>query len=190
MRSLFSSFSKIFITITITFLMLFHCTIGSNNLIQNSCKKASDGDPNLSYNFCVASLEEANSKSHGQSPDHLEQLVLISLNLTISNATNINSIISKLLKDKQFDKYARDCLKGCSELYSDAIPTLQEALCALRSKDFPKANVEVSSAMDASSTCEDGFKDKKGEVSPLRKENDVFFQLNVISLAFINTLSN
>ncbi|KAM2698205.1 hypothetical protein EV1_037243 [Malus domestica] len=189
MRILFSSFSKIFITITIT-LMLFHCTIGSNNLIQNSCKKASDGDPNLSYNFCVASLEEANSKSHGQSPDHLEQLVLISLNLTISNATNINSIISKLLKDKQFDKYARDCLKGCSELYSDAIPTLQEALCALRSKDFPKANVEVSSAMDASSTCEDGFKDKKGEVSPLRKENDVFFQLNVISLAFINTLSN
>ncbi|XP_008229513.1 PREDICTED: putative invertase inhibitor [Prunus mume] len=179
----FSSFSKIIIT----FLVLFHSTImGSNDLIQLSCKKASQGDPNLSYKFCVSSLE-ANAKGHSLD---LQELVVISLNLTVANATNINSTISKLLKDKAFDKFAKECLRGCSELYADAIPTLQEALCAFQSKDFAKANIEVSSAMDASSTCEDGFKEKKGEVSPLRKENDVFFQLNAISLAFINTLAS
>ncbi|KAK9927823.1 hypothetical protein M0R45_024989 [Rubus argutus] len=169
----------------ITFLMLFHSTMGSEDLIQLSCKKAAAGDPNLSFNFCVSSLE-ASPRSHGAD---LEQLVAITLNLTISNATSINSTISRLLVDKRFDKYAKECLQDCLELYSDSVPTLQEAIGAFQAKDYDKANIEVSSAMDASTTCEDGFKEKRGEVYPLKKENHNFCQLNAISLAFINTLS-
>ncbi|KAF8369656.1 hypothetical protein HHK36_032322 [Tetracentron sinense] len=54
-----------------------------------------------------------------------------------------------------------------------------------KTKDFYVANVGVSSAMEASSTCEDGFKEKEGAVSPLKKDRD-FFQLNAIALAIIN----
>ncbi|XP_062029364.1 putative invertase inhibitor [Rosa rugosa] len=170
----------------ITFLVLHHNTMGCNDLIHLSCKKAAASDPNLSYNFCVSSLE-AIPKSHGAD---LEQLVALTLNFTISNATSINSTISKLLLDKKFDEYAKECLQDCLELYSDAVPTLQEAVGAFKAKDYGKANIEISAAMDASSTCEDGFMDKKGEVYPLKRENDNFSQLNVISLAFINTLGH
>ncbi|XP_050378305.1 putative invertase inhibitor [Argentina anserina] len=169
----------------ITLIVLFHNTMGFKDLIRLSCKKAAASDPNLSYKFCVSSLE-AVPESHGAD---LDQLVAITLNLTISNATSISSTISKLLIDKQFDKYAKDCLQDCLELYSDAVPTLQEAVGAFKAKDYSKANTEVSAAMDASSTCEDGFMEKKGEVYPLKLENDNFCQLNVISLAFINTLA-
>nr|POF04333.1 putative invertase inhibitor [Quercus suber] len=53
---------------------------------------------------------------------------------------------------------------------------------------FDTADIEVSSAMDASGTCEDGFKEMKVKriVSPLTKDNNIFFQLSAISLAFIN----
>lgn len=166
----------------ITFLVLLHSTMGSNDLIRLSCKKAAASDPNLRY---VASLE-AIPQSHGAD---LEQLVAITLNLTISNATSITSTISKLLVEKQFDKYAKECLEDCLELYSDADLTLQDAVGAFKAKDYGKANIEISSAMDASSTCEDGFLEKKGEVYPLKRENDHFCQLNIISLAFINTLA-
>ncbi|KAK7847420.1 putative invertase inhibitor [Quercus suber] len=70
----------------------------------------------------------------------------------------------------------------------DAIPALKAAMHAFMSKGFDTADIEVSSAMDASGTCEDGFKEMKVKriVSPLTKDNNIFFQLSAISLAFIN----
>lgn len=116
----------------------------------------------------------------------LQELVIISLGLTISNAKNISSHIEQLLSLKSFDKHTKIGLQDCLELYSDAHSTLLEAMENVKLKDYEGANVEISSAMDASTTCEDGLKEKKGEVSPLTKENSIFFQFTVISLAFIN----
>lgn len=160
----------------------------SYDLIHQSCKKAAKTDPNLIYNFCVTSLE-ANPKA--RKAKNLEELAVASIELTISNGTKIASTISNLLRQKTkvgIDPYTKGCLKDCSQLYSDAISTLYEAKFDIQSNDLEKANVEISSAMDASSTCEDGFNEKKGIVSPLTKENSVFFQWTVISLAFTNML--
>jgi pectinesterase inhibitor-like protein len=172
------------ICIIISFLLLFQCLEGRSTLILRSCEEAAKSDPNLSYKLCLASLE-ANPKSQNAS---FEKLVAISIGLSISNATKIASKISELLKGQSFDmqKYARSCLKDCFQLYMDAVSSLKDAMRAFKSRDFATANMEVSSAMDASSTCQDGFKEKKGQASPLTKDNQIFFQLTAFSLAFIN----
>ncbi|KAK7251839.1 hypothetical protein RIF29_35401 [Crotalaria pallida] len=164
-------------------LFLFQCSSNSSNLIPQSCREASKHDPNLSYDFCVSSLEANISKN--TPPTNLEDLVGMSIEITKSNGTNIISNIVKLLKNQTFDKYAKACLKDCYDLYNDSLSTLEDAMVAFKSKDFGTVNIKLSAAMDGSVTCEDQFKDKKGEVSPLTKENNDFFQLNVMSLVFI-----
>ncbi|CAJ1943177.1 unnamed protein product [Sphenostylis stenocarpa] len=168
--------------LVIFFLFLFQSSNGSN-LISQSCKEASKNDPNLRYDFCVASLEDESKLQ--PPPSNLEGLVGMSIQLTKSNGTNMVSIISKLMKDKTFDQYAKVCLRDCFDLYSDSLSDLDDAVVAFKSKDLDTAAINLSASLDNSVTCEDQFKDKKGEASPLTKENRVFFQLNVISLAFI-----
>ncbi|KAI4327224.1 hypothetical protein L6164_019712 [Bauhinia variegata] len=160
--------------------LLFQCSNGSN-LIRQSCQEASKGDPNLSYNFCVACLE-ANPKSR---PTRIEELVDVSIRITKSNTTNIISNISEFLRNQNLSQYAKACLRDCFDLYSDALSELQDAVYAFNSGDLDTANIKVSAALDASVTCEDQFKEKKGETSPLTKDNNIYCQLSAISLAFI-----
>jgi len=141
----------------------------------------------LRYDFCVASLKDASSKFQ-PAATNLKGLLDISIQLTKSNGTNTVSMISKFLKDKSFDKYAKVCLQDCYDLYSDSLSDLDDAVVAFKQKDFDTAATKLSASLDNSVTCEVQFKDKKGEKSPLTKENKVYFQLNVISLAFIQML--
>ncbi|XP_050234820.1 putative invertase inhibitor [Mercurialis annua] len=158
----------------------------SINSINDICKKASNIDPNFTYQFCVSFLA-SNPKSKSA---NLEGLVLISIKLTISNSTNIISHISQLLKHKKMDPYINGALKDCLEHYSNANSELHEAISDLTKskKDYSKANIDVSAAMDLSTTCEDGFKEKKGVVSPLKKENKMFFQMTAIILSFMKLM--
>ncbi|KAL1177111.1 hypothetical protein V6Z11_A03G008800 [Gossypium hirsutum] len=64
--------------------------------------------------------------------------------------------------------------------------SIQSGGKAFEGKDYGTANAEISSAMDAPDTCEEQFKEKKGYVSPLTKENNNFFQLLAIVLSFMN----
>ncbi|XP_015580600.1 putative invertase inhibitor [Ricinus communis] len=183
MKTNFSTPSLLF-NLTIIFLS-FHSSV-SLKPTHHYCKKAAKTDPNFSYEFCVTFLD-ANPMSKNAT---LEELVLISVELTISNSTNIKSYISQLLYQKNMDTYTRGALKDCLELYSNANSKLHEAIRdSMKLKDYFKANLDVSAAMDSSSTCEDGFKEKRGVVSPLTKENNVFFQLTAVVLSFINMLS-
>nr|KYP37019.1 hypothetical protein KK1_041834 [Cajanus cajan] len=61
--------------------------------------------------------------------------------------------------------------------------------CSNGSNLIPQSCMEASkNSPNVRSTCEDQFKDKKGEKSPLTKENRHCFQLNVISLPFIKKI--
>ncbi|KAL5551241.1 hypothetical protein UlMin_001417 [Ulmus minor] len=163
------------------------CTLGLSDLIQDSCKKASDSDPNITNNFCVSTLE-ANPKS--QTATTIEELALNAIDVTISNGTSISSAISNLLKNPTLDPFVKTCLQDCSDLYSDAVDSLNDAEAAFKNKDLGTAKTYTSAAMDAPSSCEDGFKEKKGVVSPLTKDNNLFFQLAAISLAFTNMVAH
>ncbi|XP_062119485.1 putative invertase inhibitor [Humulus lupulus] len=182
----FPFFSFFLFTICIIFSSLQSCTLGCSDLIKQSCKKATNDDPNLSYNICIK-IVGVNSKANKAKT--IEELALASIDLAICNATKVASTISNVLRSKvkvMKNNYTEGCLKDCLKIYSDAISSLREAKHAIRVKDFKTANVEISSAMDAPSTCEDGFIERQGEVSPITKENQVFFQHTVVSLAFNN----
>ncbi|CAN1173776.1 Putative invertase inhibitor [Linum perenne] len=163
-------------------------TACTNDFIRHNCKEAANSDPNFTYNFCVQSLEETITNTHNVTT--LEQLVDHTINLTVVNATRINSRISRMLSVKNMDGYKRRALQDCLELYSDAKAALVEARKDVSEYgDYYKANVEASSAMDSSVTCEEGFREKRGVVSdPLSLENLVFFRLTAIVLSFINML--
>ncbi|XP_010274597.1 PREDICTED: putative invertase inhibitor [Nelumbo nucifera] len=156
------------------------------DLIQETCKKSAQKDPNINYKFCVTSLE-AVPKSHNAMS--LKSLARISIKLAKTNATRTRSYVKKLSKSKTLNPRDKPPLTDCLELYSDAVDSLKAAVKAFKSKDYSKANVEVSSAMDAPSTCEEGFQETKGGVSPLTKRNKDMFQLCAIALSIINMVS-
>ncbi|XP_040992476.1 putative invertase inhibitor [Juglans microcarpa x Juglans regia] len=182
MRLTFSYFS-----LPLFFLLFstFHAT-STNNLIPETCKKCVQKSPNLTFKFCVTSLQAA-SGSHRA--DDLRKLGKISIKLIKHNVTNTRHHIQKLLKNNRLDPFVRACLDDCFSLYSDAIPTLGQALKDYKTKHFENVNIDVSSVIDVSTTCEDGFKEKKGVISPLTKRNKDTFQLSALSLSIINMLN-
>ncbi|KAL5560614.1 hypothetical protein UlMin_036825 [Ulmus minor] len=173
-------FLPIFLTFLFFFFNFFHVS-SCNNLIHETCKKFSETDPNLSYKFCIASLES----EPGSHCADLRKLGLISINLTKRNVSSTSHFIEVLLKNKKLDPYTRARLSDCMELYTGAIDTTKEAKKHYRSKHYKEANVAFSSVMDTSTTCEDGFKEKRHVVSPLTKRNNDTFQLSAIALSII-----
>ncbi|OMP00801.1 Pectinesterase inhibitor [Corchorus olitorius] len=162
----------------------FHA-IYAGDLIRETCKKCAERDPNLSYKFCVTSLQAA-PKSH--CADDLRDLGVISIKLVRRNMTSSRSYIKELLKNKKLEPFVRSCLHDCLDLFSDAISATKEAMDDFKSKHYDDANIDMSSVMDASTTCEDGFHEKQGLVSPLTKRNNDTFLLTAISLSIINML--
>ncbi|XP_021897968.1 putative invertase inhibitor [Carica papaya] len=160
------------------FFFLFDATTGS--LVEETCKKSSSTNPNIKYEFCVTSLE-SDSSSHGAK--NLQQLGGIAIKLYQQNVTSTASYVNGLLK-KSSDPSLKAGLRDCLELYSDAIPTLKEAAEDYSNGRYDDANIKLSSVMDASTTCEDGFKEKPGVVSPLTGRNNDAFQLAAISLFY------
>ncbi|XP_026405858.1 putative invertase inhibitor [Papaver somniferum] len=171
-------------SIFIIFLVLnsFHDGV-NGDLISNVCKNASTTDPNLKYDFCVASLS-ANPAS--KNAHDLLRLGLISMKTCLQKATSIHSYIAKMLKGGKGEPAAKPCLEDCLNSYTDAIRSVQKAAASFKIKDYNSANIQMSAAMDASTSCEDGFKEVvvgQDLTSPLAKQDGDFFQLAGISLA-------
>ncbi|OWM75098.1 putative invertase inhibitor [Punica granatum] len=156
----------------------------TNPLVPETCSKAAQKDPNLSYGFCVSALQSA---PNSLCADTLQKLGLISIKLIWGNVTSTRCYIKYLLKNKKINPYVWSCLDDCLELYSDAVPTLKQAVQDYQAKRYDDANVEVSSLIDAATTCEDGFEEKE-LVSPLKKRNDNAFKLSALALSIINML--
>ncbi|BFG31159.1 hypothetical protein CerSpe_174330 [Prunus speciosa] len=156
----------------------------SVDIIDQTCKKCTDEFNVISYTVCATSLQ-AVPVSH---VTNLQGLALIAMELALGNATNTVSTIEKLSGNKSFDPFALVCLKDCLQLYSDAITTLRDAVGAFLREDYDTANIWVSAVMEAPTTCEEGFKEKEGEVSPLKNENYNLFQLCDIALCISHLL--
>ncbi|XP_059643558.1 putative invertase inhibitor [Cornus florida] len=157
----------------------------SVDLINTTCKQCADKSTILNCDFCVSSLQ-AVPISHAT---NLQGLVIIAMGLANQNATNTVSSIDTMMGSEAFDPFAMGCLKDCSELYTNAVTTLKYSLKAFLLEDYATANVLVSGVMEAAVTCEEGFTEKEGEVTPLTKENYNLFELSDIALCIINLLS-
>ncbi|KAK5818738.1 putative invertase inhibitor [Gossypium arboreum] len=172
---------KNFLISSLVFFYLMLVSVRSD-VIQETCDKAARGDPaTIRLDFCLSAFE-GNPKA--KSATSVADLVEISIETSIANATSMGSLITSLLDKKSIGIFARNCLEDCSELYSLAVSNLRRGGKAFEGKDFGSANIEITAAMDAPITCEDGFKEK-GLVSSLTKENKNFFQLTAIPLVFM-----
>ncbi|KAF9590420.1 hypothetical protein IFM89_035255 [Coptis chinensis] len=140
----------------------------------------------LSFNFCKSSLEEVVPHKGSLS---VQELGIIALELATINATNTVTSIQKMLTRKTFGPHASLCLKDCLELYSDVIPTLSDSVRALVNNNEYTANIMISAAMEAATTCQDGFEEEEGEVRPLVNDNNDFFQLCDIALVITSLVS-
>ncbi|XP_010052753.2 putative invertase inhibitor [Eucalyptus grandis] len=177
-------FVSLFLIFFLTSLHAASADGGNTNIIHETCKKCAQADPNVSYKFCVASLE---SNPNSLSAD-LHGLGLISIKLLRHNMTHTRSYTKKLLKSKKMDPFIKACLQDCLELYSDAVPTLKEVIRSYKAEKYEDANINLSSAMEASTTCEDGFSEK-GVVSPLTERNEDASQLSALALSIVTMLS-
>ncbi|VVA96734.1 unnamed protein product [Arabis nemorensis] len=54
----------------------------------------------------------------------------------------------------------------CQELYDDAVTNLEDVISAVKSRDYPTVNTNLSAAMTDYGTCNDGF-EESGEPNPL-----------------------
>ncbi|KAI9072378.1 hypothetical protein K1719_024196 [Acacia pycnantha] len=184
-----------FSPILILFLYSSHFISANNSsnhvdLIAETCKNLSKTDPNISFRFCKTSLQ---AYPHSRCVRNLRDLGFISLNILRHNVTetriHIKNLLKKKKKEKKIDPFIKECLDDCLEVYSDAIPTVKDAIKDYKAKLYADCNVKVSSVLDASTTCEDGFQEKNGVVSPLTKRNSDAFQLSAIALFIINQLN-
>ncbi|KAI3878890.1 hypothetical protein MKX03_003011 [Papaver bracteatum] len=178
--------SSISLTVFSFLLLISHINGAAEDITVETCKKSSESSPNLNYTSCVNSLQSDPRSSTA----NLQQLGIISMELSLRNATYINSYIEKMLNDRDLDDFSRieKYLRDCSELYGDAVSNIEEAIKAFNAYDSFSANIRMSAAMDSSTTCEDGFKDNQNysAVSPLVREDYDFFQLTAVSLAITN----
>lgn len=98
--------------------------------------------------------------------------------------------MKQLLKKKKLDPFVKECLQDCLGLYNDAISSSKQAMKQYDSKDYVDANTHLSSVMDAASTCEDGFMEKEGVVSPLTKGNNDTFHLSAMALSIVHLIGS
>ncbi|BAU01362.1 hypothetical protein VIGAN_11058100 [Vigna angularis var. angularis] len=174
--------------IFIVSLFLFQSSNGSE-LISKNCKEASNRDPRIMYDFCVACLEEASSKLHPP-PTNLEDLLGILITISKNNATNVLSIISELSKDKSLDKFALLTLQECSGLYDQGVFYLDNVAGNLKSKVFNNVDMDLSGIRTFSLVCNEDLSSKwRGGISPLSKEYQIFDQLLGISYVFLKIIT-
>ncbi|KAL4015317.1 hypothetical protein IC575_027561 [Cucumis melo] len=172
----------------------FPITQSSNNnnntssLIYKTCKASSEQDPNISFDFCITSLKPAATK-HRHGDTSLRRLGLMTIYLIRHNMSSTRHHIKKLQRKKgPGDPFVKLCLTDCLELYSDAIPMVKQARKDYKAGRYADANSKISSVMDDCSTCEEGFEEKEGVVSPLTNRNHNAFELSAIALSIINML--
>lgn len=160
-------------------------SVFSIDIIKQTCRTCADKSTIFSHDLCLTSLQSI-PVSHAT---NIQGLALIAMELALENATNTISSIEKLLTSRTFDPFARACLEDCFKLYSHGVVTLIDATGAFLTGQYSTANVWLSAVMEGATTCEEGFPEKEGELSPLTKENYYLFQLCDIALCIIHLLS-
>lgn len=168
------------------FFLLLNDFATAQSLIQDSCKKAAANNPTLKLDLCVKYLQ---GNPQSKTAKTLGDLVMASTKNAAAKTTSLKGMADKILKERKYAKDTEMPLRDCLELYTDATASLNEASTSVKSRDYKTATVAMSAAMDAPSTCETGFEERKTpQKSPFATENDILIQTIRIPLAFTNML--
>ncbi|KAJ8490420.1 hypothetical protein OPV22_012141 [Ensete ventricosum] len=175
--------SSITFLLAVTVLLLHHHLLpGVEASVETACRDAANSSPNVKYDFCVAALRS----NPGSGSADKKGLAVIAASLTKDKATSASTKAKSLLA-KTSDPKTKQCLETCESVYEDVLSDIDVAIPAIKEGRLGDAKTNLSAAVDAPDTCEDGFKDLKVP-SPLTKEDSDLTQMSIIALAFTNLL--
>ncbi|KAL3499817.1 hypothetical protein ACH5RR_038910 [Cinchona calisaya] len=166
-----------------TFLMIKQHS--DDTLVNSTCKQCADISTIFDYNFCITSLQTDPLSHHLNLPG----LAVLAMELAYENATSTVKTIEKMIGSKEFDPFATECLRDCLELYANSVSKIVMAIGAFLKEQFGAATVFLSVVVEETMSCEAEFRQKKGEATPLVKENYDLFELSIIGLCIINLVS-
>ncbi|RZC93063.1 hypothetical protein C5167_028422 [Papaver somniferum] len=178
--------SSLIFLILLLVLNLHRVVVANGDVVADLCKNASTTpDSMLSYDFCVSALE-SNPKSK---TSDLFGLGVISMELIANNATNLLPYIGKLLEEGKKERFVKQALDTCLEVYADATRSVEDAITDFKDKVYYDARAEITGANDYSVACEDTF-NERNLTFPLRKQVDDFGELVDISLFIIDLVES
>ncbi|RZC93061.1 hypothetical protein C5167_028420 [Papaver somniferum] len=178
--------SSLIFLILLLVLNLHRVVVANGDVVADLCKNASTTpDSMLSYDFCVSALE-SNPKSK---TSDLLGLGVISMELIANNATNLLPYIGKLLEEGKKERFVKQALDTCLEVYADATRSVEDAITDFKDKVYYDARAEITGANDYSVACEDTF-NERNLTFPLRKQVDDFRKLVDISLVIIDLVES
>lgn len=154
-------------------------------IIYTTCKQCAEKSSIFNYTFCVTSLQSV-PLSHAT---NLQGLALVAMELALENATSTIMTIEKMLSSKAIDPFAMNCLTDCLQLYGDSISLLVSSITSFLLEQFDAANMLMTAVMEEVDTCDEGFTEKKGEVTPLVKEDYYILEISSIALCITKLLS-
>lgn len=138
----------------------------------------------ITYDTCVASLSPDPATRTADYPT----LAVASLNLTIANATSVQSKLRNVSKSSP-DSTAASLLNKCYGMFSRNMTSLRTAADCAAAKDYAKAGDLVFTFASMPGDCDDEFREKKGVESPLMKENLGLMDLALVAHAINDYLS-
>ncbi|XP_065000005.1 putative invertase inhibitor [Musa acuminata AAA Group] len=175
--------SSIFILLAVAVLLLHHHLLpGVEASVEKACREAAKSSRKINYDFCVAELRPY----PGSQVANQKWLAVIAASLTKDKATSASYKVKGLLANTS-DTKTKKCLESCESIYEDLLSDLKTSILAIKEGRLRDAKTHLSAAVDAPSTCEQGFEELKVP-SPLNKEDSDLTQISTIALAFTNVL--
>ncbi|CAH8386575.1 unnamed protein product [Eruca vesicaria subsp. sativa] len=149
----------------------------ADSLIQRNCKVFSELPGRLDseefLKICITSLKE---NPETKKVRNKIDLIVVATNNAISNITNMKRIVEKFIKEKRYkSSLIKKKLEVCLKHYQDGYEWLTSGLNYLKEQDREMASPDLGMARREVGDCEKRF--KKGEINPLKRENDVLYEM-------------
>ncbi|XP_072963303.1 putative invertase inhibitor [Typha angustifolia] len=150
--------------------------------VEETCRSVADF---VDYTFCLTSLQtDPRSPSADRSG-----LALVSVELSLVNATSTKSTIDTLLKNAT-EPSIKTGLQACSLIYSQAIGALKSMADLVETKEFHAAKELNRVPINVGNFCQDALPAAKpGDSPPLVKENSDYSQLVLLSEVILGPLA-
>ncbi|KAL7086629.1 hypothetical protein ACP275_13G012500 [Erythranthe tilingii] len=166
--NMFTTFSHVFILVSIILISSTTCTKITDKEIKHLCSKTSN--PDRCYKLLKSDHRITNVDAKG--------LAQISIDLAAKNAKEIHSVLNALVQGTHSARL-REMYNRCSKNYNDAIRHLEAAKNNLKS-----GGVQVADASKDNKQCEEVF---RVDHSHMKKKNDDFnFVLSVVKVVVNN----
>ncbi|KAL1209270.1 Pectinesterase inhibitor 12 [Cardamine amara subsp. amara] len=147
----------------------------ANSLIQKYCKQSSKNLETYFYEFCIAALKE---NHESQKVRNNKEITELGTKNAIANLTKVKSIVEKIVNERKYkSRLSAKLLQDCLKLYYRGYNDLTSGLKYIKVRDSLNFSFSLANAKIAPRMCEMGFNGDNKQISPVKKENDVLYDM-------------